>query len=211
MPDDQFFLTVEAMFPDKSQRLALLCRTGSRSVRGGNILSAPEEFLGPEYAGRGYSRVFNIWQGFVGQPMAPIKGSSVVGPTNTVTAVTLDGGATAFGFAPYQLDLNNDGLVNIEATTAGVTSAALQHPYAPKHQTTTRCPTTAYLNRPGGLAGAAARAFSGGTGSGGVQCPVVAGGGSPRELPVTPTERPDTRRPGGGQGSEGDGCTAPVG
>ena len=114
VPDDQFFLTVEAMFPDKSQRLALLCRTGSRSVRGGNILSAPEEFLGPEYAGRGYSRVFNIWQGFVGQPMAPIKGSSVVGPTNTVTTVTLDGGATAFGFAPYQLDLNNDGLVNIE-------------------------------------------------------------------------------------------------
>jgi rhodanese-related sulfurtransferase len=114
MPDDQFFLTVEAMFPDKSQRLALLCRTGSRSVRGGNILSAPEEFLGPEYAGRGYSRVFNIWQGFVGQPMAPIKGSSVVGPTNTVTTVTLDGGVTAFGFAPYQLDLNNDGLVNIE-------------------------------------------------------------------------------------------------
>lgn len=115
MSPEDFFLAVEALFPDKSQRLALLCRTGSRSVRGGNILSAPEVYLGPGYAGRGYSRVYNIWQGFVGQPMAPVHASTgrVIGPEDDVITVNLDQGETAFGFQAYKLDLNSDGVVDI--------------------------------------------------------------------------------------------------
>lgn len=114
MSDEQLFRTFEAMFPNKNERLALLCRTGSRSARAANVLTRPEKYLGEAYAGRGYKRVYNIWEGFVGQPLAPIHvfTGRVMGPANDVTTVALDGGATAFGFKAYALDLNNDGVVN---------------------------------------------------------------------------------------------------
>lgn len=122
-PED-FFLAVEAMFPDKSQRLALLCRTGSRSVRGSNILANPAGMICPAndedcqetYAGRGYSRVFNIWQGFVGQPMAPFSSPErTLGPSPAdVTDVTLEDGSPAAAFVAFQLDLNNDGVLGDE-------------------------------------------------------------------------------------------------
>lgn len=46
---------VEALIPDKATPIYILCRTGVRSVGAGNVL-----------AGRGYTRVHNIWEGFVG-------------------------------------------------------------------------------------------------------------------------------------------------
>lgn len=116
MTPEQFFLAMEALYPDKSTRIGLLCRTGSRSVRAGNILAHPEKFVGPAYAGRGYANVYNIWQGFVGQPVPPVHASTgrVLGASAEVTAVSLDGGATAQGFVAYKLDLNNDGVVDIK-------------------------------------------------------------------------------------------------
>ena len=116
MSDEQLFLSIEARFPDKAERLALLCRTGSRSARAANILAKPEKYLGAGYAGRGYTQVHNIWEGFVGQPLAPIHASSgrVLSTTNDVTTVTLDGGVTAFGFRASALDLNNDGTVSAQ-------------------------------------------------------------------------------------------------
>lgn len=114
MSDDQLFRTFEAMFPDKNERLALLCRTGSRSARAANVLTRPEKYLGQAYAGRGYKQVYNIWEGFVGQPLAPIHvfTGRVMGPAHDVTTVTLDGGATAFGFKAYALDLDHDGALS---------------------------------------------------------------------------------------------------
>jgi len=112
--DEQLFRTFEALFPDKNARLALLCRTGSRSARAANVLTRPEKYLGQAYAGRGYKRAYNIWEGFVGQPLAPIHvfTGRVMGPADDVATVALDGGATAFGFKAYALDLNNDGVLN---------------------------------------------------------------------------------------------------
>jgi len=70
-----------------------------------------------EYAGRGYTRVSNIWQGFVGQPMAGIISQSgvryVVGEDQTLQDLTLPDGSAAKGFIAFDLDLNND-----EAITA---------------------------------------------------------------------------------------------
>lgn len=116
MSDEQLFLHFEAAFPDKSERVALLCRTGSRSARAANILAHPQKYLGAAYAGRGYTNVFNIWEGFVGQPIAPIHASTgrVLGRANDVTTVSLDGGASAFGFKAYALDLNNDGVLSLK-------------------------------------------------------------------------------------------------
>ena len=125
-PED-LFLMVEAKFPDKSQRFATVCRTGARSVKAANVLSKPEKFIcdanyagSPgayeecveEYAGRGYTRVSNMWQGFVGQPKAGIKKQNgnryVVGGSQVLADVTLDVGGSAKGFIAYDMDLNND-------------------------------------------------------------------------------------------------------
>ena len=130
-PEDLFKM-VEEKFPDKSQRFATLCRTGFRSVLAANILSKPEKYMcdlkysddeaalmacQTEYAGRGYTRVSNIWQGFVGQPMAGIISQSgvryVVGEDQTLEDLTLPDGSAAKGFIAFDLDLNND-----EAITA---------------------------------------------------------------------------------------------
>jgi rhodanese-related sulfurtransferase len=114
MNPERFFLTVEALFPDKSERLAMLCRTGLRGVRAGNILANPEKYLGPGYGGRGYSRVSNVWQGFVGLPMAPVNLATgfVMGVAPTTATVTLDNGTSAFGFSAMKLDMNNDAIVD---------------------------------------------------------------------------------------------------
>ena len=130
-PEDLFKM-VEEKFPNKSQRLATLCRTGFRSVLAANILSKPEEVIcdlkysgvpadfaqcQSEYEGRGYNRVSNIWQGFVGQTMAGILSQSgtryVVGDDQTLQDLTLPDGSAAKGFIAFDLDLNND-----EAITA---------------------------------------------------------------------------------------------
>lgn len=108
------FAMVEDLFPDKDQPLATLCRTGSRSVDAANVLSSPETFLGPEYEGRGYKNVYNIWQGFVGQPMAGVVSKSgamlTVGPQQTPVSLVLSDGSAVAGFNAYGLDLDNDGL-----------------------------------------------------------------------------------------------------
>ena len=125
-PEDLFNM-VEEKFPNKSQRLATLCRTGFRSVLAANILAKPEKVMcdlkysddsdalaqcQSEYAGRGYTRVSNIWTGFVGQPMAGIVSESgvryVVGDDQTLKDLTLPDGSAAKGFIAYDLDLNND-------------------------------------------------------------------------------------------------------
>jgi hypothetical protein len=107
-----------------------LCRTGFRSVLVANILSNPEKYMcdlkyskpgdeaalavcKTEYDGRGYTRVSNIWQGFVGQPMAGIISQSgvryVVGADQTLKNLTLPDESTAKGFVAFDLDLDNSG------------------------------------------------------------------------------------------------------
>ena len=123
------FLEIEARFPDKTQRMATLCRTGFRSVRAANILTKPEVLIcedpnytgdvldcKDEYSGRGYERVYNIWQGFVGQPMPGVylPGRLVAGLDDTLTPLTLEDGTNAFGFVAIDLDLNNDGEVDAQ-------------------------------------------------------------------------------------------------
>jgi rhodanese-related sulfurtransferase len=106
------FAMVEELFPDKDQPLATLCRTGSRSVDAANVLSSPETYLGPDYEGQGYTHVYNIWQGFVGQPMAGVVKSGgllTIGPKQEPANLVLSDQSEVAGFAAYALDLDNDG------------------------------------------------------------------------------------------------------
>ncbi|MFD0668745.1 rhodanese-like domain-containing protein [Ramlibacter sp. MAHUQ-53] len=113
MSDEELFKAFEAAYPDKNQAFALLCRTGSRSAKAGNVLSNPEKYLGAAYAGRGYKQVFNIWEGFVGMPLVPIHPDTrtVIGAEGGTVPITLENGMQAVGFKPAYLDLDKDGKI----------------------------------------------------------------------------------------------------
>lgn len=81
-------------------KIMLLCRTGSRSVRAGNILANPES--DPATAGLGlapFTNVHNIWEGFVGQYKYAFTGGTVTVPPQ---ALDLNNNS--------DLDTNGDGL-----------------------------------------------------------------------------------------------------
>ncbi|MCU7884983.1 MAG: rhodanese-like domain-containing protein [Candidatus Thiodiazotropha sp. (ex Lucinoma annulata)] len=125
---ESLFLQIEDKIEDKATPIATLCRTGFRSVLAANILSKPttlcdlKAYTGAEYdqcittyQGRGYENVSNIWQGFVGQPMAGIVSTGgnryVVGDDQILTDLILNDGSSAKGFVAFDLDLNNDGAI----------------------------------------------------------------------------------------------------
>lgn len=125
---ESLFLQIEEKIEDKATPIATLCRTGFRSVLAANILSKPttlcdlKAYTGAEYdqcittyQGRGYENVSNIWQGFVGQPMAGIVSTGgnryVVGDDQILTDLILNDGSSAKGFVAFDLDLNNDGAI----------------------------------------------------------------------------------------------------
>jgi rhodanese-related sulfurtransferase len=85
--------------------IMLLCRTGNRSIRAGNILADPLNLANdparvPVYGGLPFTNVRNIWEGFVGLHLFEFASGVPVNP-------------------PVRLDLNGDGLVQI-ADTADV-------------------------------------------------------------------------------------------
>jgi hypothetical protein len=87
---------------DLDRKIMLLCRTGSRSVRAGNILANPADPDGdpltPTPAGLenapAFTNVYNIWEGFVGLYRYEFTGSPPA--PNPLE----------------RLDLNGDGLIN---------------------------------------------------------------------------------------------------
>lgn len=81
---------------DLDTPVMLLCRTGSRSVRAGNILANPDS--NPATAGLpAFTNVANIWEGFVGQyRFAMTSGGDIIEPHG-------------------KLDLNNDDVINADA------------------------------------------------------------------------------------------------
>jgi rhodanese-related sulfurtransferase len=83
-----------------------LCRTGHRSVLAGNILADPEHYGLSGMGLRPFTNVRNIWEGFVGQPKYAFK----TGSGSLELFVDSDG--VPHG---YQLDLNNDGVINSDA------------------------------------------------------------------------------------------------
>jgi rhodanese-related sulfurtransferase len=78
--------------------IMLLCRTGSRSIRAGNVLAEPES--DPATAGLGlmpFTNLTNVWEGYVGLYRYAFTGSNPPLPDPT-----------------KPLDLNNDDEINVD-------------------------------------------------------------------------------------------------
>jgi rhodanese-related sulfurtransferase len=96
--DAHFYWEVYHLARGDTERLIMtLCRTGSRSVAGGNILANPSEY---GIDGPAFTNVRNIWEGFVGQyKYAYLKGT-----------ILLDDNGE-----PIPLDLNNNSEMDVDS------------------------------------------------------------------------------------------------
>lgn len=81
-----------------------LCRTGHRSILAANILARPDMY---GISGPAFTRVRNIWEGFVGQPKYAFR-------TGT-DQLELDADNDGIIDGPYRLDLNNDGRIDSDS------------------------------------------------------------------------------------------------
>lgn len=90
--DAQFYWEAYHLAKGDPDRLIMtLCRTGSRSVAGGNILASPSDY---GIDGPAFTNVRNIWEGFVGQYKYAYDGGTILLDSNG---------------EPIPLDLNNNG------------------------------------------------------------------------------------------------------
>jgi rhodanese-related sulfurtransferase len=85
---------------DTERLIMTLCRTGKRSVLGGNVLANPAEY---GINGPAFTNVRNIWEGYVGQYKYAYAGNTIMLDTNG---------------KPFALDLNNNG--EMDSDTADV-------------------------------------------------------------------------------------------
>jgi rhodanese-related sulfurtransferase len=111
-PIDFYWMVHDLVNGRTDAPIMLLCRTGSRSIAAGNILANPGEVI-PEGLGVGlkpFTNVRNVWEGFVGQPLYAFDGSTI--------KVSIDENGELAG--PYELDLNNDGVVNVDTADVHV-------------------------------------------------------------------------------------------
>lgn len=96
--DATFYWEVYNIVNGDTDRLIMtLCRTGSRSVTGGNILARPQDY---GINGPAFTNVRNIWEGFVGQYKYAYDGGTIMLDSNG---------------QPVPLDLNNNGVMDADA------------------------------------------------------------------------------------------------
>jgi rhodanese-related sulfurtransferase len=96
--DATFYWQVYELAKGDTERLIMtLCRTGSRSVSGGNILANPSEY---GIDGPAFTNVRNIWEGFVGQYKYAYEGGSILLDSMGV---------------PVTLDLDNNGEIDTDS------------------------------------------------------------------------------------------------
>jgi rhodanese-related sulfurtransferase len=97
-PEATFYWEVFKTVKGDTDRLIMtLCRTGKRSVIGGNVLANPAEY---GINGPAFTNVRNIWEGFVGQYKYAYDGGTIMLDTKG---------------EPFALDLNNNGVMDDDA------------------------------------------------------------------------------------------------
>lgn len=106
----------QAVLPYKDVPIAVLCSTGACARTAANVLARPEEALGKGFSGQGYTEVYVIQEGFVGEPM--VARDSATGRVASLEkkGEKLDvamGKAAAYGVQPLAQDVNNDGKITL--------------------------------------------------------------------------------------------------
>jgi len=95
-----YWMVYDLVGGDMDRPIMLLCRTGSRSIRAGNVLANPELEVATKDRGlQPFTNVRNVWEGYVGLNLYAFNSSALPDPTKP-------------------LDLNNDDVIN--ADTADV-------------------------------------------------------------------------------------------
>lgn len=96
--EETFYWEVfKAVHGDTDRLIMTLCRTGKRSVLGGNVLANPSAY---GISGPAFTNVRNIWEGFVGQYKYAYSGGTIL----------LDANGD-----PVALDLNNNGIMDSDS------------------------------------------------------------------------------------------------
>jgi rhodanese-related sulfurtransferase len=97
-PEATFYWEVyKTVKGDTDRMIMTLCRTGKRSVNGGNVLANPSEY---GIDGPAFTNVRNIWEGFVGQYKYAYNSGTIMLDTNN---------------EPFALDLNNNGIMDSDS------------------------------------------------------------------------------------------------
>ena len=107
-----FWQAVQAVLPYKDAPVAVLCRTGACAAEAANVLARPDLLVDQRWAGQGYTEVYVIREGFVGEPLVAVDAASgrVLSTDKKGDKLKLDGGGGSFyGGAPVALDVNKDG------------------------------------------------------------------------------------------------------
>lgn len=107
-----FWQAVQAVLPYKDAPVAVLCRTGACAAEAANVLARPDLLVDQRWAGQGYTEVYVIREGFVGEPLVAVDATSgrVLSTDKKGDKLKLDGvGGSFYGVAPVALDVNKDG------------------------------------------------------------------------------------------------------
>lgn len=110
---EDFFKAAQAVLPYKDAPIAVLCRTGTCAIDAANLLARPDITLGTAYAGKGYTEVYVIQEGFVGEPI-PARDTSgrVASLAQKGEKLGVEvGKLKVYGVQPLAQDVNNDGKI----------------------------------------------------------------------------------------------------
>lgn len=110
----EFWQAAQAVLPYKDMPVAVLCRTRTCAVDAANVLARPDLLVEAGLKGKGYSEVYVVREGFVGEPLIATEASSgqVLSTQKKLEKLNSTAGVTTwYGATPVALDVNGDGKI----------------------------------------------------------------------------------------------------
>lgn len=110
-----FWQAAQAVLPYKDMPVAVLCRTRACAVDAANVLARPDLLVDASLKGQGYTEVYVVREGFVGEPLVATDAASgkVLSAEKKLDKLPgLADKAAWWGATPVALDVNGDGKLN---------------------------------------------------------------------------------------------------
>lgn len=111
----QLWQAVQEALPYKDAPLAVLCRTGACAAEVANLLARPDLMVNPALTGQGYTAVYAIKEGFVGEPMPatdPASGQVLSSDKKASKFKGAQGARTLYAAPAVAWDANADGTID---------------------------------------------------------------------------------------------------